>query len=92
MYAITFRNKIVAVYFGTLAFARLAVTLASAFLQPVTFIELPPVPVDAFNLCPVVVHLRFKLAPNSLSTTFGALAVSPVASAELQGLLITGGT
>jgi len=72
----TLGNKLVAVYFGALALARLAVTLASLFLRPVTLMDLPPIPVDAFNLCPVVVDLQFKVVPNSLATTFGALVCS----------------
>ena len=74
LYAITFRNKILAVYFGTLTLARLAMALAKAFIKPPTFVELPLVPVDAFNVCgPVVDDLRFMLVPSSLGTAFGAL-------------------
>jgi len=71
VYAITFRNKILAVYFGTLALARLAVSLASSFARPVAFVDLPPIPIDAFNFCPVLPNLQFRLVPNALGTVFG---------------------
>ena len=61
-------------YFGSLALARFILTLVSSVSRPVTFINLPQIPVDAFNMCPVQVHLMFKVVPNSLSTVFGALA------------------
>ena len=70
IYAITFKNKILIVYFGILAVARFAVGLAS-FLQPATFLDLPPIPIEAFNLCPTVAHPRFKLVPVSIATVFG---------------------
>jgi hypothetical protein len=61
IYAITLGNKILMVYFGTLALARLAVSLASSFVKPPVIATLPHIPVDAFNL----------LAPNSIGTAFG---------------------
>jgi len=66
----TLKNKILVVYFGTLALARLVMGLAS-FLHPVTFLDLPPIPIEAFNLCPTVAHPRFKLVPVSIATVFG---------------------
>lgn len=61
MYTIAFRNKLLAVYFGTLALAKLVLTLASSFLPPFMLLALPspppPIPTDTFNLCPVVKHL-----------------------------------
>ena len=71
VYAITFGNKILAVYFGTLALARLAVSLASSFVRPVAFVDLPPIPIDAFNFCAVVPQLQFRFVPNAVGTAFG---------------------
>jgi len=67
----TFKNKILVAYLGTLALARLAVSLVTAFIKPPTIVDLPPLPVDAFDLCGIVVHLRFKMVPNSIGTAFG---------------------
>ncbi|KAF9646546.1 hypothetical protein BDM02DRAFT_3188752 [Thelephora ganbajun] len=71
VYAITFKNKMLVVYFGTLALARLAMSLASAFTKPPAIIDLPRIPVDAFNLCGIMVTLQFKLVPNAIGTAFG---------------------
>ena len=75
LYAITFKNKILAAYFGALTLARLAMALTTAFLKPPTLIELLPeplpVPIDALNACGMVVDLRLMLIPSSLGTTFG---------------------
>lgn len=92
LYAITSKNKILAAYFGTLALARLAMTLASTFSVSPTIINLPQVPIDAFDLCAVVVEFKFKLVPNSIGCAFGALVVAlvPVDRAKFRGLLITG--
>jgi len=91
VYAISFRNKTLVVYFGTLASARLAVSLASAFARPVAFVDLPPIPIDALNFCPVVPNLQFRLVPNAIGTAFGEWVV-PVSAAGVksQRLLITG--
>ena len=67
----TFKNKILAAYLGTLAFARLVVSLATSFTKPPTIVNLPPLPVDAFNLCGIVTHLQFKIVPNAMATAFG---------------------
>ena len=72
VYAITFKNKILAVYCGTLTLARLSMALATAFFKPPTFIDLPALPIDAFNMCLSVVDLRLMLIPSSLGTAFGA--------------------
>ena len=71
IYAITFKNKILAVYFGSLALTRVAMTLASTFTKPPVIISLPRIPVDAFNLCGIKIDLQFKLVPNSIGTVFG---------------------
>lgn len=71
VYAITFRNKILAAYFGTLVLARLTVSLASSFVQPVIFTDLPPIPINTFGFCPIVAHLRFRLIPSAIGTAFG---------------------
>jgi len=70
VYAITFRNKAFVVYFGTLALTRFVVSLAASFLKPPTIVSLPPVPVDAFNLCATVADIQFGSAPNSIGTAF----------------------
>ena len=59
------------VYFGALALARLTVALAASFIKPPTIVDLPSLPVDSFNLCGIIVHLQFKVAPNSIATVFG---------------------
>ena len=54
--------------------ARVVMSIVKAFAKPPTFVELPPVPIDAFNVCgPVVDDLRFMLVPSSLGTAFGVL-------------------
>ena len=60
-----------AAYFGALALARVAVSLATSFIKPPTIVDLPPFPVDAFDLCGIVVHLQFKMVPNSIGSAFG---------------------
>jgi len=70
IYAITFRNKILATYFVALAVARLTVVLVAMFVRPPTIVDLPQLPVDAFNLCGIVVNPPFKMVPNAIATTF----------------------
>ena len=84
VYAITFRNKILGAYFGTLALARLVTTIVSAFLEPPTFVELLPVPIDAFNMCATAVDLRLMLVPRSLGTAFGTSTRWPGSSREIR--------
>ena len=67
----TLRNKFIGLYFGTLAAVRFAVALASPFVKPATLLDLPPVPIDAFNLCPIVAQFEFKYLPNAIGTVFG---------------------
>jgi len=71
IYAITSGKTIFAVYFGTLALARLTVALATSFTTAPTIANFPPLPVDATHLCVIVIDLQFKLAPNSIATAFG---------------------
>ena len=71
MYAITSQNKILAVYFGTLVLTRLTVPLASSFAKSPVFVDLPPVPLDAFNICAVTVDLKLMLIPSSVGAAFG---------------------
>ena len=71
IYAISFKNKFVAVYFGTLALLRLILSLASTFLRPMTLFGVPNLPIDTSNLCPTNIHLEFKLVPYVIATTFG---------------------
>jgi len=70
VYAITFRNKRLAVYFGTLILARFTIGLVAAFIKPPTILEFPLVPVDAFNQCATIVNLHLMLIPSSLGTAF----------------------
>ena len=70
IYAVTFRNKILAVYFGVLALTKLAVSLAS-FVEHVTNLHLPSIPLDVFNLCAVFAPLPFRLVPIVIGTVFG---------------------
>jgi len=67
----TFRNKFIAAYFGTLALLRLILALTSAFLRPMTLLDVPPLPIDTSNLCPLNLHLQFGLAPHAIVTMFG---------------------
>jgi hypothetical protein len=72
IYAISFRSKILLVYFGILALARFSLSLAASFSKPPVAISLPRIPeIDAFNMCAIVVDLSFKLVPNSVGTAFG---------------------
>ena len=70
IYALTSRNKILAVYFGSLSLTRLVVSLVS-YLQPVTFLLLPPIPLDIFKMCTFITHPRFKLVPVAIASVFG---------------------
>ena len=60
------------VYFGILMLARLAMSLTTAVFKPPMFVDLLPVPVDAFNMCLPVVDLRLMVIPSSLGSAFGA--------------------
>jgi len=71
MHAITFRNKFIGAYFGTLALLRLILSLLSNLLAPVTVLDVPPLPVDTSNLCPIDLRLKFRLVPFAIATTFG---------------------
>jgi len=70
VYAITSKNKIFAVYFGIMVLARTALALALSFRKPPAVTPLPPLPIDAFSLCAVVVDLRLMLIPSSIGTAF----------------------
>lgn len=71
VYAISSKNKLLAVYLGTLASAKFIVTLASSFIRPPVIVMFPPLPVDAAKLCGYVMDFKFKLVPHSIGTTFG---------------------
>ena len=60
-----------AVYFGTLVLARLAMSLVSSFLKPPAVAELPSIPIDAFKLCVINADLQLMVAPNSIGTLLG---------------------
>ena len=71
IYALTFRNKILVVYFGTLAVARLVAAFTASVVRPFTFVDLSQIPADAFNLCGIVVEFPFMIIPSSIGTAFG---------------------
>ena len=71
IYAISFKNRILVVYFGTLALARLAATFAANFAKPPVYAPLPALPIDAFGLCGVHVDLSLTFIPYSIGTAFG---------------------
>ena len=71
VYALTLRNKFVAVYFGTLALTRFAISLASPLAKPVGVFDLPPIPIETFNLCLMIPQFKFRLVPFTLATVFG---------------------
>ena len=71
LYAITFRNNKLVVYFGILAFARFTMFIVSFFVEPTFVVGLPVVPVDAFNMCAINMNPKIMLAPISIGTTFG---------------------
>lgn len=90
VYAITFRNRPLAVYFGTLVLSKIALGLTSSFRKPPTIIALPPIPIDAFNLCAITVDLHLILFHNSIGTVFGTW-LRPFCSdccARLQNILL----
>ena len=59
------------VYFGTLVVARLTTALAISLLKRPVVVDLSLIPVDASNLCGVVVDLKFMLISSSIGTVFG---------------------
>jgi len=71
IYAITSKNKLLTVYFGALALARMAVPFVSAIVEPPTITNLPPIPIDFFNLCAVKINLQLMVIPNSIGSVFG---------------------
>ena len=71
IYAITSRNKILAVYLTALVLARLSTELVITFVKPPVVVDFPLTPVGTFNLCTVTIDLRFMLIPNSIGTAFG---------------------
>lgn len=71
IYAISLGNRMLVAYFGTMALARLTLSLASSFANPIAVVNLPRIPeIDAFNLCGLIIDLRFKLVPNAIGTAF----------------------
>ena len=70
MYAITSKNKILAVYFGTLVLARLIISLVTSLVKHPTAI-MYGIPVDAFNLCEIIINLQFMSIPSIIGTAFG---------------------
>ena len=72
MYAVTCRNKILAVCFGTLVLARLTMELVTTLVESPTVVDAPPIPTDVFNFCTIIIDLRLMLIPNSIGIAFGA--------------------
>ena len=58
-------------YFGTLVLTRFTVPLVVSFVKSPAAVDLPMVPIDAFDLCTHAVNLRFMLVPNSVGAAFG---------------------
>lgn len=54
-----------------LTLARLTMALVSSLSKPPVIIDLPQLPIDAFNLCGTVVDLKLMLVPSSVGTVFG---------------------
>jgi len=54
-----------------MALARLVLSLAACFLRPVEFLDLPPIPIDAFNMCPIVPRYELRYATGAVGTVFG---------------------
>lgn len=50
---------------------RFAVSLASNLVGPLTIVDLPAIPNDAFDQCGFVVDFEFSKVPHSLGTAFG---------------------
>ena len=71
VYAVTRKNKILAVYLGTLVLARLIISLASTFIKHPKTIDIYAYPIDAFNMCVIITDLRPMSFPNSIGTVFG---------------------
>ena len=74
IHALTSRNKLFTVYFGTLALARLVASLVTWLINPPVYMDLPQIPVDAFNLCgtTTIVNPHLRSIPNSIGTAYGA--------------------
>ena len=72
VYAITFKNKVIGIYLGALALARLATSLASPFVGPPKFVDLSQLPIGNFSMCGIIVDLQFMIVPSSIGTAFGA--------------------
>ena len=45
--------------------------LVVSFVKSPAAVDLPMVPIDAFDLCTHAVNLRFMLVPNSVGAAFG---------------------
>jgi len=70
IYAITLKNKVLAVYFVALSLARLSLSLASSFANTPSITTFPEIPVDAFNLCRIIAQLKFKFVPSIIGSVF----------------------
>ena len=73
VYALTFRNKFIALYFGSLVVTKFVTLFISTHSNPVGLFDLPqiPIPLDTFDACLVIPKLRIKRVPLALSTAFG---------------------
>ena len=71
MYAITSKNKILAVYFGTLVLARLIVSVVISIHGHPTAVIFYEASVDAFDICEIVIDLEFMSIPSVIGTAFG---------------------
>ena len=58
-------------YFGILVLARVVISLALTLINKPIILDLPPIPIDAFNLCGVIMDLKLMVIPNSIGTLTG---------------------
>ena len=71
VYAVARKSKILAVYFGTLLSARLIISLILSFVKHPMTADIFPYPIEAFDLCAIVINLRYTTVPNSIGIAFG---------------------
>ena len=70
VYAVTRKNKMLAVYLRTLVLARLIISLASTFIKHPKVIGTYPLLIGASNLCVIVINHWFMSIQNSIGAAF----------------------
>lgn len=71
IYALTFKNKLLMVYFGSMALTGFIVSVIGFSSRPPEIVTLPWLPTDSASLCTLIAIFKFKLVPLSILTTFG---------------------